>query len=313
MYVGGHQRHPNEILALIYFFPPLGQIVKSLDEVAADLPQVTLTIAYSWKYSAIVCSSSVITAVSQRKHCWSKGRSTSLCGRRSRQSGVNSEVLLSGVAWFFPPGNQEGSSLSTLVGELSLVKSWSPSWWKPQCACDWHTGGEGGREGVGWSGPALLESGWGVGLRSGRKTPPFSCIRLSGRRGLTPSSAQVQPTLSHAGWVGSGAWQHQEVVGQINGLQASGSANSDWSVCCWWRWSAATCWLADGGGADSAGAPFQSFSVASGGSEEAQSCQRNQGLKESRKWTWVFIMTCLSRLRIRVWDAFKDLVGLLAC
>lgn len=31
-----------------------------------------------------------------------------------------------------------------------------------------------------------------------------------------------------------------------------------------------------------------------------------KGTKESRKRTWVFIMTRLSRLRIRVWDKFKE-------
>lgn len=59
MDVGGHQRYPKEINELIFL---LGQSVDSLNEAAADLPQVTCT-AYSWKYSAIVCLAGVITAV----------------------------------------------------------------------------------------------------------------------------------------------------------------------------------------------------------------------------------------------------------
>lgn len=81
----------------------------SLNKVAADLPQVT--IAYSWKYSAIVCLAGVITAD-------------------------------------FP----------SLRGNTAEVKAKAPAF-----------GGRGGREGVVWSAPALLESGWSVGMRRGRK------------------------------------------------------------------------------------------------------------------------------------------------
>lgn len=54
-----------------------------------------------------------------------------------------------------------------------------------------------------WSAPALLESGWSVGMRRGRKIPPFSGICLSGRIGVPPSSAEVQPSTHWLGGAGA--------------------------------------------------------------------------------------------------------------
>lgn len=56
----------------------LGQSVDSLNSVAAVLPQVTCTMAYSWKYSAIVCLAGVITATPFTSGCVGASPSSAL-------------------------------------------------------------------------------------------------------------------------------------------------------------------------------------------------------------------------------------------
>lgn len=95
-----------------------------------------------------------------------------------------------------PPGAKSGCLFRSGGRALGCKKLISQL--MKTCASNWHKGVGGGGEGVVWSAPALLESGWRAGLRRGRKMPPFSASV-----GVTPSSAEVQPSIHWLGGAGA--------------------------------------------------------------------------------------------------------------
>lgn len=144
---------------------------------------------------------SCVQLASLQQFSWLRG--TIAEGKAEAPACVDGEfgTMLLGMVWFFllVPGVVV---IFTPAEELLVAKSWSPSWRKLVLLTGALWVGEGHEEVV-WSAPALLESGWVVGLKRGRKIQPYSGSCPSGRQGVTPSSAEVQPSTHWLGRAGA--------------------------------------------------------------------------------------------------------------